>query len=703
MNCDWLCSAPNAVFLPSSPLNSAPLENSTQQKATSVNKTVSDQPITRSPLESIAEIIETPSAHKEPETSHEDAELDPQKHSDESKRKKLSLLYPKSSPSGLVHQTSGSVSPIEANASIDLSCDLPASASIDIMDHNLKPIDRIASVLHPTAGGHSGELPKSGPSPPKITQFIEGEPSEQGDQVSKQQDNNHVSAIGSPDSVDSEEAAAIRIQSAFRGYRSRKNSPYRTRSPTSSPASLKRNNLRQQEAAVLLEEENDSSAAAMVAGEDSLVNGDQVSRSEGRRLSRPRQRDELAVVESTEERLSKEAADGNEKQVTEDLREIVEQGGCVIESATSSSIDDTTVKEISEALLDQQVGTNAEQSALISQTEQCENDRAPELPAIQLGLNGIQLPATPSLSLKIGESELSATSAQDEQNLSAALEAFPAGSATINYADELDDGSNLPLDPATRPSIGSAETDSSVLGAALSEELSEEAAPAAAPPSSDRFKPIDEDKLREDVSMTTEELESEARRLVDEITGESQQPLGQAFNQMEAALEDTTADSFAANESVLLNEEEQRAIELESDDIERRDPRGQVSVERVKSPQIRTEEPSFAQEQAGYAIDGSQQEEEPVQEQAGSSLNVEQPDELGGSGRSSPACNSSGCGSSSSNLDRNELEEEGRAGAGGGGSSKQNEANQKRQPVGSSATPIGRNKKRNRNKKKGKK
>lgn len=621
--------APNALFLPSSPLNSAPIESPSQQ-STSINKTAHDQSTARTPLESIAEMLETPLAPAqlmEPETVPKVLESKP----DESERKKFSALYLRSasSPSQLETQPGGSTSPLptgEANASIDLNCDTPASASIDIQDHNLKPTDRIASILHPRDDERPGDFPRSTQSPPRIAHPIEEESSEQESQVTKQ-NSNHVQTVGTPDSIDSEEAAAIRIQSAFRGYRTRKNSPYRTRSPTSSPGNRKRNALRQQEAAVLLEEESDSAAAAAVVTEaEPLTNGDQMSRVEGRRSSRARQRDGSSATGSMEESADENANENNNQTasgVAEDLQQRADQRGPVIESVASldehtATTDDITVKGISGGVLDQQVG-NVEQSA----------------------------PAAP------------------------------------------------------RPSVGSAETDSSVLGAALSEENSEEATPVSTSPPASSFKPIDEDKLPADVSMTIDELESEARRLVDEMTGDSQ-PSNQAFNQMGAALEDATTsdDSIAANESVLLNEEEQRAIELESDDIERRDPRGQVSEERAKSPQIRTEEPKFessVERQVTFATDDQQ---EATDRAGNANLNVEPLGELGGSGRSSPAFNSSGCGSSSSGSDRDGEDE-----AQNGGVSKQNETNQKRQQqqASSSTTPTGRNKKRNRNKRKGKK
>lgn len=705
--------APNALFLPSSPLNSAPIESPSPQ-STSINKTANDQSTARTPLESIAEMLETPSAPTQPmdlETEPKAFESESKRHLDENEKRKLSALYLRStsSPSQLETQPGGSTSPIpssEANASIDLNCDTPASASIDIQDHNLKPTDRIASVLHPRDNERPGELPKSTQSPPKIAQPIEEESSEQESQVTKQ-DSNHIQAVGTPDSIDSEEAAAIRIQSAFRGYRTRKNSPYRTRSPTSSPGNRKRNALRQQEAAVLLEEEADSARVAAATEAELLANGVEMSRVEGRRSSRARQRDGSSATGSMEEPADENANENNNQTastVAEGLQQRADQRGPVIESSASldehtATTDDITVKEISAGVLDQQVG-NVEESAVVSQSGQLESyETSQQAPTIQMDRNGIQLPATPSLSLEVGESDLAAAVRDDQPNLSAALEASPA-TANTNYADELE-GSNPPPS-APRPSVGSAETDSSVLGAALSEEMSEEAPPASTSPPSSSFKPIDEDKLPADVSMTTDELELEARRLVDEMTGDSQ-PSNQTFNQMGAALEDATTadDSFAANESVLLNEEEQRAIELESDDIERRDPRGQVSEERAKSPQIRTEEPKFespAERQVKFATDDQQ---EATDKAGNANLNVEPLGELGGSGRSSPAFNSSGCGSSSSGSDR-DGEDEGH----NGGVSKQNEASQKRQQqqqASSSATPTGRNKKRNRNKRKGKK
>lgn len=612
-----------------------------------------------------------------------------QVNSDENERKKLAALYLRSasSPSKLETQTRGSMSPVasEANASIDLNCDSPASASIDISDHNLKPTDRIASVLHLKGnerGATGAQLSQRQPEAPKII----GGQEEEGQVTSLEAHESQAATLGTPDSLaDSEEAAAIRIQSAFRGYRTRKNSPYRTRSPTSSPASLKRNALRQQEAAVLVEEE-----------------ADQAARSEGRRSSRARQRAGSSTDEQTGDADGKGA-----DQTVEDSPGQVEplEGVASALSLDEFSNADTTVKELV-GVLDQQ---DEQSAALIGSNDSSDgtgnNDNSNHVEAIpnqvsqiQMGRNGIQLPATPSLSLDIGESAATST-ARDElpSNLSAALELAPPSSNINDEPDQLDAGFSLPAS-GTRRSAGSGDTDSSVLGAALSEEMSEELSPLSPPQQQQcpiAFQRIDGDRLPGDLSAATlDELDLEAQRLVDELTGAEQSFAGLSSaasesNQLEAALEDA---STTANESVLLNEEEQRTIELESDDIERRDPRGQVSEERAKSPQIveAGEVLDFNLAESNSELDGSQ----PVV----ASLGVEQPGEgaaavrllhLDESGRSSPAFNSSGCGTSS-DSDRNDLEDlEG--------------VQKKLEPQQPANSSTGRNKKRNRNKKKGKK
>lgn len=134
-----------------------------------------------------------------------------------------------------------------------------ATASIDISDHNIRPNERLATVLHlrPEDSDSSG-MGRAGvsietsvaertgsTSPDTADGFNLGDLSGSGSKLNASQSIHsdetlalsNRAQVGTPDSeflshemslLDSEEEqAAIRIQSAFRGYRTRKTSPYR--------------------------------------------------------------------------------------------------------------------------------------------------------------------------------------------------------------------------------------------------------------------------------------------------------------------------------------------------------------------------------------------------------------------------------------------------------------------------------------------
>ena len=239
----------------------------------------------------------------------------------------------------------------------------------------------------------------------------------------------------------------------------------------------------------------------------------------------------------------------------------------------------------------------------------------------------------------------------------------------------------------------SVETDSSNLGATAS--LNEDSL-GQATASHSLGALVKDPSLDESPSASSiiKELESQAKRLVSELTNnDDEAALEDATEQLESALESATDDNAydcsadreaAVDSSALLpalNEEEQRIIELESDDIERRDPKGQASEQRAKSPQLSTE--LSAEEGAADAAAAQIKVD---------NLTIEPLEELLASGRSSPALNSSRGGSSS----EGEGSDKGDDGNG-------NERNDPQQQGQEQKQAQGKNRKRNRNKKKGKK
>lgn len=678
--------APSAVFLPSSPLN---LTNNGdfKQNKTTTSASNSDQQqhqVPRTPLESIAEVTETAttitSAQGTGADDNETTSKKPSLHSTRSgpRPSKLEMPTPGAESRSGGESSPSALSPAfsEATTSIDLNSQTPASASILIADHNIKPTDKIASVLYfrqdkqeehglPARNKQQpGEPPRIGVSAEQPTHYNDHN-NEAALQEQQQQPQNMLAT----DSLDSEEAAAIRIQSAFRGYRTRKNSPYRTRSPPSNSASTKQNALQQQGATVLQENKGDA---------DDLGKCEQFETSEaaqtvGRRASRQRHRDSspVQVVAVDDQRVGDQvSAEGSTR-----ARERTIQGASSVEEFTTTE-DTTTVKE---AVLvpDQQQSDQAESNTVtpgqsVDQSAALEIVRSDEPNSDSRKADG------PSLSFDINA--LSEANTLDEAGLSAALEAQETNT------DDLPEIGGIANSLAPRPSEASVEldTDSSVLGAALSlnEDISAsndlQNASAQVGGSAPPLGPIDEDKSQ-GVSVMTDELESEARRLVDELNAEAiEEPnqdkaeelncrLEEATNQLEQALDEATSgDVVEAHVDIaqeLLDEEEQRAIELESDDIERRDPRGQASEERAKSPQIRTEEPEFISkppeesnvpEIVGEEQPNDKQDEEVVEiveseESSGTHLGLQPPDDGASSGRSSAQNSSSDADDNSEN------------------------------------------------------
>lgn len=703
----------------------------------------------RTPLESIAEVTETPPPQSQDTGDSNNNDTTVNKHSSRisPSASKLEMPTPgaefRSNGSGNGLESPSLLSPAlsEATTSIDLDYEVPASASILISDHNVKPADRIASVLYfkesQTSSKQEGDAKPSSNSSqlhsgatelPSVDVTLGGDYNEEAnDSLSQQQQSQNILAT---DSMDSEEAAAIRIQSAFRGYRTRKNSPYRTRSPGNSiDTAAKRNALHQQDnnTSVL----NELTSVELERFEDEAG---KAANTVGRRASRQRHRDLSAgsqelpdiAADQQQQRVNcpikssdrDETSRLDEQQASTIHQERVIQGAPSVEEFTTTE-DTTTVKEASivpaqhqsdEAGLGAQIACQIIDQSAAAPPESVESDEHN---------SGSNKADRPSLSFDMNVGLLSEeANTLDETALSAALE---AGHET-NNTDELAENGALLGDSsfaAPRPSEASVEldTDSSVLGAALSlnEDTSlanndSQVAPVVASVpnqviggASQLQTTMDDDKSQ-GVSLMTDELEfeSEARRLFDELQLEQDQDQEQdqeqeqyntielmqhkeAANDGECALAgeemedgsatnsglesgcgDVTDEHANLGQELLLNEEEQRAIELESDDIERRDPRGQASEERAKSPQIRAPEqdaPPFRSPQtinddvipevAGGEEAIQDKEREIVEvivssEGTGACLSVRPANDGANSGRSSPALNSSAPNSSGS-------------------------------------------------------
>lgn len=514
-----------------------------------------------------------------------------------SKRPAVSLnLRSASSPSQLEARdeltSSVSPAPSEANASIDLGCSSPTSASvsIDIQDHNLRQTDRIASVLHhkaTTTGGGDVTSVAEEPAP-------EEAPSKTG-----------------LESVDNEEAAAIRIQSAFRGYRSRKNSPYRSRSPKSPTSKRANANLLDFGRAI----DEDAPASAQDVAE---LDYEPLPVSFERRQSRPREREESSPrLDSGLSLCAGEEELPDEKQGGDSVDELTstEEGGTVV-GAASALAQQTLELEEAEKLADETL--DAARAAAIKSVDQAEDDEGRPL------------------------------------------------------------GSSVPELVGARASLASAlESESSNLGATLS--LNEDESAAVGQPTLDESSLVDEDKSLGG-GMTTDELESEVRRLVEDLD---------------------LADDEPTVEAALTSDVQVEQQELESDDIERRDPRGQASEQRAASPgHIRRQ--SVQLELGGQlaSVQDSAEDEQPSSpghpindEASKQTLAPPSPPEdeaSPASGRTSPALSCSP-GSSASEEESDQGGEE-KARANGA------QSQQRQQQTGS------RNKnKRNRNKRKGKK
>lgn len=278
-----LRNPPNAVFSnASSPATSTNSSNSNNNNSNNNNQQSNKMQNNRvPPLESIAEDVESTNQSNTNST-----------------REKRKPLSPLNQSSGSASDSTGesgephSISPsTDAQASIDLHCDTPASVSIDIMDHTSKPMPGIASVLHhrdpleheretstTDQSEHNRQILPETFRMPNLAAFqssIDDRHTMNASSLPSSPPHiNLAAATTNSHSIDSAEAAAIRIQSAFRGYHTRKHSPYRRRSPASASSPLarpvrhqlngtetngqpKRNTLRQQDATIQDEDDDE--------------------------------------------------------------------------------------------------------------------------------------------------------------------------------------------------------------------------------------------------------------------------------------------------------------------------------------------------------------------------------------------------------------------------------------------------------------
>lgn len=567
----------------------------------------------------------------------------------------------------------------EAAASIDLNCDMLASASIDIVDHLAKvPAEMMATVLHTRSERQVQQetalaRPEARGSVDLTSSEQQAEPEplaeehhEQEAQQQYQQDNTTTNGHSqrvtvttslpdgrASDSLESEEVAAIRIQSAFRGYRTRKNSPYRNRSPNQQhqvDAELASNGLGEPEA------EPSSSAADTLAASVASEQADSSSEADARRKAslQPQKAIEELTTSQEEERQAELAGRlvGERRQSRSRHRgsgemeglelelgtEVAGQGGkegVAIRGAPSMEEFTTTETESTVKQVEQQVGALVE-------AQQSTVDEAASLAISELS------------------DQLQSVGAALEQDSSAAV---PGDETNSSWAPERQQ--DVP-----RPSLGGRseislelDTDSSNLGAVVSMRDEDSSGGAALE--------TDKSEVATNVaSLPTDfELETVARRLVED---------GEELS--------TGAQEKEPPSSAALDESEQREFELNSDDIERRDPRGQVSEERAKSPLVRTEPPTLSSQQS---VESSASGEAsppglltpPIADQ----------DQQSTSGRSS------GCGSSAEDEENEGLEQSG----------DKTEEGQQRAGSSSAAAAAGsggRNRKRNnRNKRKGNK
>lgn len=587
----------------------------------------------------------------------------------EEDKKKLSLICSRtaSSPSQLetprtdsANRDSLSPVPSEANASIDLNCDTPASASINIGSSNIIPTGNMASVLHhrlDDCNDRARELAEAAVAVADDdddddyddiaqVEITRGHHDEEEPSSGMRLTINENGVSGTPDSLESEEAAAIRIQSAFRGYRSRKNSPYRTRSPNSS-ISRQRNALIQQEATILdeIDEPLSAEAAARVSNEAELagqgiVGSAEVSRmdnetsvlpSEERRSSRTRQRDCSEITEQ-QQHLNQRIPSADEFTATEDD---------TTQTSTIRSVLGQHQKSHNESALEPDGDAKTDgNSDIEKKVAQIENEE-------------------PSFSLEIEES--SEPNTMDElAGISSALEtAQLTASASTNGNDKVisKEEKNHSM-PIARPSIGSKseasvetyDTDSSILGAALS--LNEDLSVAELSRGSEILVgPTTTTTEQQTIAPTSAALDTidEGKSPSEQINDD--QSSSCRPDELVVGEQHSEGGALISEESIqnVLDEQEQRAIEMESDDIERRDPRGHVSEERAKSPQIRLDEPQFVV--SGLDGDRKQASEgDEKKETTTSTLDASDnlsPGHGDDSGRSTPALNSSAANSSS--------------------------------------------------------
>ena len=595
--------------------------------------------------------------------------------------------------------TRDSVSPVpsEANASIDLNCDTPASASIDIGDHAIQPADKMASVLHfrasPVPAQTSQQQPQPATPEPSTPRVVEpmGEQSRAEEDVDvregRRRSPNALINSGSH-SVDSAEAAAIRIQSAFRGYHTRKHSPYRRRSPNSrSPLSLgddyqinnielngnsKRLALRQQDATDVDEIDVDQEPNSRLEADGEQLESDRMAevREEGRRQSRGRQRDNTSI--------------GQELPSTTSTEE-------------SLATDESTIKEACQPIQSDTVQIAEPEGQLGGNGGALTEDHSVEIDS-SAALEGRLLDDLDEESKKMNTGSFVESVSHEGRHLGGAIDDVAQHTT-----------STQPLRSSAGATSVELDTDSSILGAALS--LNEEVSEVTTSEQQQSVDVLDQPmhKFSEDLSfganLVSGSIEDPAETSAASIELSSKQigkvrdqedALERATEELEAALDDamdvtaSDAGEVDTNEpNAMLGADEQHALELESDDIERHDPRGHASDERAKSPNDKVDQQQSLIASAIEAVAMAGGSGDAENEQSSSRLAVISPDEAIGSGPPSPAVPSSNGASSSDEGAESDQDKENQASA---------QQQQGKQGVGGN-----KNKKKNRNKKRGKK
>lgn len=453
---------------------------------------------------------------------------------------------------------------------------------------------------------------------------------------------------------DNEEQAAIRIQSAFRGYRTRKSSPYRKVSPCSKTPST-------------------TNTTGMGQSADQNLNStDSISNDEG-----PVHEQELVGVRADEDKPEEVAGPPKEMSLLERrqsrARERLEQA-----AAEQKSIDAQSLASMDEPTVISSIGLNNQQQQQLAEDNELDTDRSLSVEASKPALESAQ---ESSFASRPGEDDT--THASDlngqEDDFTAALEGVKSTSFEEPTAENQEDLVVEACDQEAgrrQSDISNDVTDSSLLGAALS--LNEEPSQPEVP---EELEPEPEPEPELDMAQ----IEAEAERLVRELDASISTPPPPVE---EPPIEKLTVD------------------ELESDDIERRDPSGRQSAElaaevrELESKNQTRTETDDGDVQIATSQDNDQNDDGRPKAQGAASGS--EGDAKSSASSSRPQSPSSSGGRSSSGDSRGEKHSDEQEGDGRqqqqSNKPKNNNQNQHQQPQSKSGN---KNKNRNKNKRKG--